>query len=170
MKRNPNIVKFSGKPVTLLGKIAKVNAHAKDFTGINTDLKPVMLSQFKDKIRVITSFPSVDTEVCAMQTRRFNSEASKLPNVHIITVSNDLPFALKRFCAAEGIDNITTLSDHKDVDFGIKYGFLIEEFRLLARGVVIIDKQNIIRYVEYVPDITQEPDYEKAIEALESIT
>lgn len=169
MKRNPNLVTFAGNPVTLLGKMVKKGDSAKNFLATAVNLKPVMFSDFQDKVRIISSAPSVDTEVCAAQTRRFNLEASKLPDVQIISISCDLPFALKRFCAAEGIDNIITVSDHKDVDFGVKYGFLIEEFRLLTRGVVIVDKANTVRYVEYVSEIAKEPDYDKALEEIKKI-
>ncbi len=169
MKRNPNVVTFAGNPVTLLGRMVKKGDSAKNFISTAVNLRPVMFSDFQDKVRIISAVPSVDTEVCAQQTRRFNVEASKLPNTQIITISCDLPFALKRFCAAEGIENLVTVSDHKDVDFGIKYGFLIKEYRLLARGVVIIDKQNIVRYVEYVKEISKEPDYDRALEELRSV-
>ena len=169
MKRNFNVVTFGGSPVTLKGRMVKQGAHSKNFVAVGTDLKPFKLSDFQDKVRIISSVPSVDTGVCAQQTRRFNLEASKLHDIQILTISCDLPFALKRFCAAEGIENLITISDHKDVDFGIKYGFLIEEYRLLARGIVVIDKNNMVRYVEYVPEIGQEPDYEKALEAVKSI-
>ncbi len=169
MKRNFNVVKFDGRPVTLKGKMIKQGSHSKNFVAVGTDLKPVKLSDFQNKVRVISSVPSVDTGVCAKQTRRFNLEASKLPDIQILTISCDLPFALQRFCAAEGIENLITISDHKDVDFGIKYGFLIEEYRLLTRGIVIIDKNNTVRYVEYVPEISEEPDYDKALEVVKSI-
>lgn len=163
MKRNANIVTFGGKPVTLQGKMIKTGSHAKNFIAMGHDLKPVKLSDFPGKVRIISAIPSVDTGVCAAQTRRFNLEASKLDNVQIITISCDLPFALKRFCAAEGIDKIVTVSDHKETDFGVKYGFLIEEFRLLTRGIVIIDQYDMVRYVEYVKEIGDEPDYDKAL-------
>ena len=115
-------------------------------------------------------FPSIDTGVCATQTRTFNKRASELSgDVSILTISKDLPFALGRFCAAEGINNLITTSDYKFSEFGLKYGFLIKENRLLARGVVVVDKDGVIRYVEYVPDIIQEPDYDKAIEAIKGL-
>ncbi|MFP4289714.1 MAG: thiol peroxidase [Bacteroidales bacterium] len=169
MKRNSNVVTFGGNPVTLLGKMAKTGNNAKNFIATDGDLKPVQLSDFQGKVRIISSVPSVDTSVCADQTRRFNLEASKLEGAQIITISCDLPFALKRFCAAEGIDNILTVSDHKDTEFGVKYGFLIEEFRLLARGIVIVDQNDIIKYVEVVPEIAEHPDYDKAIAAAKKL-
>lgn len=163
MKRNSNLVTFGGNPVTLLGKIAKIGSQAKNFTATGPDFKPVKLSDFNGKVRIISSTPSIDTGICAQQARRFNEEASKLENLQVINISCDLPPALGRFCAAEGIDKIAVVSDHRDTDFGIKYGFLIDEYRLLARGIVIIDKDDIIRYVEIVSEVATHPDYEKAI-------
>ncbi len=165
MKRNTDIVTLGGKAVTLLGKMVQTGHTAKNFTALGSDLKPVNLSDFRGQVRIISSVPSVDTDVCAQQTRRFNLEASKLDQVKIVTISCDLPFALKRFCAAEGIDNIVTLSDQKDRDFGIKYGLLIEEFGILARAVVVVDKDDMVRYVEVVDEISEYPDYDKALEA-----
>lgn len=164
MKRNTNVVTFGGNPVTLMGKMVKTGVNAKNFMALDAGLKPVQLSDFQGKVRIISSVPSVDTSVCADQTRRFNKEAAQLEGAQIITISCDLPFALGRFCAAEGIDNIVTISDHKETDFGVKYGFLIEEFRLLARGIVIVDQEDIVRYVEVVPEIGEHPDYDKALE------
>lgn len=169
MKRNSNVVTFGGMPVTLMGKIAKIGQTAKNFTTVGTDLKNVNLSDYSNKIKIISSVPSIDTEVCAMQTRRFNEEATKFYDAVVLTVSCDLPFALKRFCAAEGIDKVITVSDHKSTDFGLKYGFLIEEFRLLARGIVIIDRKDIIQYIELVKDVTLHPDYNKALEMVRNL-
>jgi len=163
MKRNSNAITFGGNPVTLMGKLVKSGYHAKNFLAIDGDLKPVKLSDFQGKVRIISSVPSVDTGVCAEQTRRFNKEATGLSNVHIITISVDLPFALKRFCAAEGISNLVTLSDHKETDFGVKYGLLIAEHRLLARAIVIIDQYDMVRYVELVQEIADHPDYDAAL-------
>jgi thioredoxin-dependent peroxiredoxin len=163
MKRNTNVVTFGGNPVTLLGKMVKAGNHAKNFIAVGQDLKPVKLSDFQGKVRIISSVASVDTSVCAEQTRRFNEEASKLKNIQIINISTDLPTALKRYCAAEGIDNLIVVSDHRETDFGIKYGFLIEELRQLARGIVIIDQYDMVKYVEVVGEIGDQPDYERAL-------
>lgn len=163
MKRNSNVVTLGGKPVTLMGKIIKTGRHAKNFIASGIDMQPVKLSDYQGKIKIITSMGSVDTDVCAEQTRRFNLEASKLSDVQIIAISCDLPFALKRFCAAEGIDKVAVVSDHKETDFGIKYGLLVEEFRLLARSVIIIDQYDMVRYVEVVPEIDNQPDYDAAL-------
>ena len=164
MNKNNTKVKFKDKPVTLVGTEIKVNDKALDFTVLNNALAPVKLSDYNNKVKILSIFPSIDTGVCSKQNHRFNEEAGKLnKDVVILAISNDLPFALNRFCGAEGITNLITLSDHKDLDFSLKYGFLIEELRLLARGVVVIDKQNIVRYVEYVKEVTTEPDYESAL-------
>ncbi|NVO01892.1 MAG: thiol peroxidase [Bacteroidetes bacterium] len=163
MKKNTGIITFGGNPLTILGEMVKKGDKALDFTVLGNDLSPVKLSDFEGKVRIISSVPSVDTGVCAAQTRRFNVEAANLGDVKILTISCDLPFALGRFCAAEGIEKVVTLSDHKEVDFGSKYGFLIEELRLLARGIVVIDKAGIVQYVEYVNEVTNHPDYDNAL-------
>lgn len=169
MTENKGIITFGGKPLTILGDMVKVGDKAQDFTVMNNELKPVKLSDYAGKVRVLSVMPSIDTPVCANQTRRFNKEAANLDNVQIMTLSVDLPFALARFCGAEGIDKAVTLSDYNGHDFAKKYGFLIKELNLLARGVIIIDANDEVKYVEYVPEIGQEPDYEKALEALKSL-
>ncbi|MGV8135831.1 MAG: thiol peroxidase [Mangrovibacterium sp.] len=162
-------VTFKGNPVTLVGNEIKVGDKAPDFFVLGADLNPVKLSDFEGKVKVIAVYPSIDTGVCQAQNRRFNAEASNLGDAVILSVSCDLPFAQKRFCAAEGLDKVITLSDHKDVDFGTKYGFLIKELRLLARGTVIIDKKGFVKYVEYVPEIATEPDYDAALNVIHEI-
>jgi len=158
---NNNMVTFAGNPVTLLGNEIKAGVKAPDFCVLGNDLKPVNLSDYKGKVIILSIFPSVDTDVCSAQAHHFNKEASQLSDeIQILTLSNDLPFALGRYCDAEGINNLITLSDHRDLDFGLKYGFVIKELRLLTRGIVIVDKQGIVQHVEYVPEITQEPNYE----------
>jgi len=169
MEKNNSKVTFAGNPVTLVGREPKPGESAPEFTVTGNDLKPVHLTDFDGKVKVIAVYPSIDTSVCAAQNRRFNQEAEKLNNVVVLSISCDLPFAQKRFCAAEGLNNIVTLSDHKDLDFGTKYGFVMEEFRLLARGTVIIGKDNKIKYVEYVPEVTNEPDYDKAMEEVKKL-
>ncbi len=169
MKRNNDVVTFGGNPVTLKGQLVREGQQAKNFIATGTDLKPVSFSDFQGKDRIISVVPSVDTDICAQQTRRFNLEASSLENVQIITISCDLPFALKRFCAAEGIDNLITVSDHKDRDFGVKYGLLIEELGLLARAILVIDKDDVVRYVEVVSEIADHPDYDKALGVLKNL-
>jgi thioredoxin-dependent peroxiredoxin len=169
MEKHQGIITFGGNPLTLLGTMVKEGEQAKDFTVLAKDLKPHKLSDYDGKIRIISVVPSVDTGVCAAQTRRFNVEAAKLEDVIILTVSCDLPFALGRFCAAEGIDKVITLSDHKETDFGLKYGFLIEELRLLSRGIVVVDKSGIIRYIEYVKEVTTHPDYDKVLDVISQL-
>lgn len=169
MEKNNIKVTFKGQPVTLLGKVAKVGDVAPDFTALSSSLEAVKLSDYNGKVRVIAVYPSIDTGICAAQNRRFNQEANNMKDVVVLSVSVDLPFAQSRFCAAEGLNNIVTLSDHKDLDFGSKYGFVIKELRLLARGTVIIGKDNKIKYVEYVPEIAQEPDYDAAMKVVKEL-
>ncbi|MFO8235894.1 MAG: thiol peroxidase [Bacteroidales bacterium] len=170
MKKNSKKVTFKGEPITLIGNEIKPGDKAADFEVINNELKPVQLSDFQGKVKIISVFPSIDTGVCSKQNKTFDTEASKLSDdIVILAISNDLPFALQRYCGAEGINNLITLSDHKNLDFGTKYGFVIEELRLLARGVVVIDKDDKVTYVEYVPEIGQEPDYESALDAAKKI-
>lgn len=166
-----NNVKFAFGPmnVTLSGNEIKAGDNAPDFTVMNNDLQPTKLTDYAGKKKILSIFPSVDTPVCAAQNRNFNKLVSEMDNTVVLSISNDLPFAQKRFCGAEGIDKVVTLSDYKDLDFGTKYGFLIEELRLLARGVVVIDEQDQVKYVEYVPEAGMEPDYDKALEAVKSI-
>lgn len=166
MEKRKNIITFAGGALTLIGKEIKTGDMAPDFTALDSELKPVKLSDFKGKTVLISVFPSIDTGVCASQTRRFNEEAAKRPDVVILNISVDLPFALGRFCAAEGITNSVTVSDHKELDFGNKYGFSIEELRLLSRGIVIVGKDGRVKYVEYVKEITNHPDYSTALNSL----
>lgn len=164
-----NVTTFFGNAITLLGNEVKVGDKAPAFTCLKGDLSPYTLEDSKGTVRLISVVPSVDTGVCELQTKRFNQEAAALGDVTVITVSCDLPFAQARFCGAEGIDKAVVVSDHKDTDFGLNYGFLIEEFRLLNRGIVVIDKDDVVRYVEYVSENTNHPDYDKAIEAAKAL-
>jgi len=164
MKKNDVKVTFKNNPVTLTGNEIKVGDKAPEFTTLGTALNPVKLSDYKGKVIVLSVFPSIDTGVCATQNRTFNKEAASLSNdIVIIGISNDLPFALGRFCGAEGIDKVVTTSDHKDLNFSENYGFLIDELRLLARGTVVVDKEGIVKHVEYVSEVTNEPNYEAAL-------
>ena len=169
MKESSVKVTFAGNPLTLLGNEIKVGDKAPDFTAVGAGLVPVKLSVFAGKTIIIAVYPSVDTSVCAAQNRRFNAEVNQLKDAVVLSISCDLPFAQSRFCAAEGLENIKTISDHKDLDFGEKYGFVIKELRLLARGTVVIDKSGIIRYVEHVPEVTNEPNYEAALGAVNAL-
>lgn len=170
MKKDNTKVTFKGGPVTLIGEPVKTGDKAPDFTLLDKTLSPRTLADYEGKIKVLAVYPSIDTGICAAQNRKFNELATKMSaDVVVLSVSCDLPFAQSRFCAAEGLDNVVTLSDHKETDFGLKYGFLIEELRLLARGTVIIGKDNVVKYVEFVPEIATEPDYDATMEALSKL-
>jgi thiol peroxidase len=170
MHERHGFVTFKGTPITLLGTAPQIGAKAPDFTALRGDLTPFSLGQAAGKMVVINSVPSLDTSVCAMQTRRFNQEAAGLgERVKVLVVSMDLPFAQKRFCATEGITNLETLSDHRDASFGTSYGLLIKELRLLGRAVLVIDKDGILRYQQLVPEVGQEPNYDEALAAIRKL-
>lgn len=158
-------ITFKGNPVTLLGNEVKVGDQAPDFTVLANDLSEVKLSDYKGSVRILSSVPSLDTGVCDVQTRRFNEEAAKLDGVKVLTISADLPFAQKRWCASSGLEDVITLSDHRDLSFGNAYGVVMKELRLLARAVFVVDSNDKITYVEYVSEGTNHPDYEAAIQA-----
>ncbi|MCI2254311.1 thiol peroxidase [Domibacillus sp. DTU_2020_1001157_1_SI_ALB_TIR_016] len=158
-------VTFKGNPMTLIGDEVKVGDKAPDFTVLANDLSPVTLADTAGKVRLISVVPSIDTGVCDAQTRRFNEEAAQLDNVEVLTISADLPFAQKRWCAAAGLENVKTLSDHRDFSFAQAYGVGMQELRLLARSVFVIDSSDTVTYVEYVGEGTDHPDYAAAIEA-----
>jgi thiol peroxidase len=158
------IVTVKGSPVTLIGSEVKIGNKAPDFSVLDGDLKEVRLRDFAGKIKVISVSASLDTPVCDMQARRFNQETAQLPDdVVILNITMDLPFAISRFCTTAGIDKIKALSDHRDASFGNLYGVLIKELRLLTRSIFIIDKDDVIRYIEIVPELTNHPDYDKAL-------
>lgn len=169
MEKRTGFLTMGGNPVTLRGKEIKVGDKAPDFTVLTNDLEPYTLADAGDKVKIISVVPSVDTSVCQLQTTRFNREAAQLDNTVILTISVDLPFALGKFCSAEGIDQVVTLSDHRDLSFGENYGFVIDELRLLSRGIVVLDKDNTVTYVEYLPEVTDHPDYDKALEAAKKL-
>lgn len=169
MEERKGVVSMQGNALTLCGPELKVGATAPEFTVLDAALQPVKLSDFKGQIKVISTIPSIDTGVCAMQTRRFNQEAAELEGVAILTISCDLPFALGRFCGAEGIDKVKTLSDHKETEFGLKYGFLIKELRLLNRGIIVLDRNDKVVYVEYVKENTDLPDFDAALAAVKTL-
>jgi len=170
MTERVGAVIFGGKPATLLGNELKVGDAAPDFTAVGNDLKPVALSQLKGKVVVVASVPSLDTPTCDLETRRFNAEAVKLgPDVVILTVSMDLPFAQKRWCGAAGVDRVVTVSDHRDASFGIGYGVLLKDVRLLARAVFVLDRQGVIRYMQLVKETGTEPDYAPVLQAVKEL-
>ncbi|CAB1060993.1 Thiol peroxidase, Tpx-type (EC [Olavius sp. associated proteobacterium Delta 1] len=168
-ERNGEIT-FQGNPLTLLGAELKVGDSAPDAALLGNDLSPVQLSAYKGKVCVVSVVPSLDTPVCDMQTRRFNEEAGNLgDNVAILTMSMDLPFAQARWCGAAGADKVVTLSDHRDAAFGEAFGLLIKELRLLARAVYVVDQDGIIQYIQLVKEVTEEPDYNAALEAVKKL-
>jgi len=158
-------VTLRGNPMTLVGPELKVGDKAPDCKVIGNDMKPVSLGDTAGKVRIIASVPSLDTPVCDTETRRFNEEATKLPGVEILTISMDLPMAQARWCGAAGVKNVRTLSDYRERAFGPAYGVLIQEIMLDARAVFVLDKDNTIRYVEYVKEVGEQPNYEAALAA-----
>lgn len=163
-------VTFGGKKLNLYGEVVKVSDKAPDFKAVNNDLSSFDSKENQGKVVVYSVVPSIDTGVCSLQARTFNEEAEKLgDDVIVITVSCDLPFAQKKFCAQEGIKNSISISDYKDHDFGKKYGFLIEDLALLSRGVVIVDKNGKIAYTEYVKEVSNEVNFEAALDAVKAL-
>lgn len=170
LRERTGLITSKGSPLTLLGEELKVGDKAPDFQVLDNSMQPVSLTAFSGQIKIITSVPSLDTPVCSMETKRFNEEAGKLPaQVVILTISMDLPFAQARWCAAAGVEKVKTFSDYRERSFGLAYGVLIKELMLLARAVFIVDDQDIIRYVELVPEITQEPEYARVLNAVQAL-
>lgn len=160
------VITFKGNPMTLLGPDVKTGDAAPDFKVVDNGLQPVTLGDTRGKVRLITVVPSLDTPVCDTMTRKFNEQAAKLPDeVVVYTVSLDLPFAQKRWCGNAGIEKVKTLSDYQERVFGLNYGVLIKELKLLARSVFVIDKNDKVAYREIVKEVTAEPDYEAALAA-----
>ena len=162
-------VSLKGKEFTLAGPEITVGQKAPDFKLIAADSSEVELSHSSGKVRLLSVVHSLDTEVCDLQTQRFEREAANFTGVVIHAISMDLPFAQARYCGAHNISKLTTLSDHRKASFGSAYGVLIEELRLLSRAIFIIDRDDTVRYVDYVPEVADHPDYDKAVEALRSI-
>ena len=164
-------ITFKKNPMTLPNKEVKVGDQAPEFTVLSTGLEPVTLQDTAGKIRLVSVVPSLDTGVCSDQTKRFSDEAASLgDNVEVLTISADLPFAQKRWTEINKVNAITTLSDHRDLSFGEAYGVTMQELRLLARSIFVIDENDKIAYVEYVPEGTDHPDYEKALNAVKELT
>lgn len=159
------VATFKGNPLTLMGPDVKVGNKAPNFTVLANDLSEITLDTYRGQTRLIISVPSLDTPVCDRETRRFNEEAAKLPNVKVLVISMDLPFAQSRWCGAAGIANVVTASDHRDASFATAYGVLIKELRLDARAVFVIDPEDRIVYKEIVSEVTSEPNYEAALKA-----
>jgi len=161
-------VTLKGNPVNLVGNEVKVGDKAPDFKTQKTDLSDYSLSSSSGKTRILYSIPSLDTPVCDAETRRFNEEAAKIPGVEIACISMDLPFAMKRWCGAAGVERLTTASDHRDGSFGKSYGVLIEGRpfdRVHARAVFVVGPDDKVKHVEYVSEIANDPDYEAALAA-----
>ena len=170
MEKRTGVVTFAGNPIALMGKEVKVGDKAPAFTLLDNGLGEKTLADYAGKVKVISVVPSLDTGVCDAQTRWFNQNVSKLgDNVVVLTVSVDLPFAQKRWCGAAGIDQVETLSDHRDLSFGENYGFILEGLRLLSRGIVVIDKDDVVRYVEYVPEVTSAVNFDAAEAATKAL-
>ena len=157
-----------GNPMTLVGPELKAGEKAPEFTALDNALKPVKLGDTGHKTRIFSVVPSLDTPVCDAQTKRFNEEAGKLGDVDIYTVSMDLPFAQKRFCNSFALDHVKMLSDHKEGSFGESYGTLIKELRILSRAIFVLGPDNKLKYVEYVPEVADHPNYEAALAAVKS--
>ena len=170
MQERNGAITMKGNPLTLVGSDPSIGDAVPDITLLDNDLSPVKLSSFKDKVCIISVVPSLDTPVCDMQTRKFNSEAANLgDDVAILTVSMDLPFAQKRWCGAAGVDKVVTLSDHRDAAFGEAFGVLIKELRLLARAIFVYDRQGTLQYKQLVKEVSQEPDYAAVLEAAKKL-
>jgi len=162
---------MKGNPLTLMGREVQAGEQAPDFEVIAIDLSPFRFSSLQGKVAVICSVPSLDTPTCNIETRWFNEEAARLgPDVEILTISMDLPFAQKRWCGAAGVDRVKTYSDHRDAAFGMAYGVLIKELRLLARAVFLVDKGGVVRYVQLVKELSKEPNYDEVMQAVGKLT
>jgi thiol peroxidase len=170
MEERKGEVTVQGNPVTLIGPKLEIGQIAPDFSLIDNDMKPITREQFKGKILVLLSVPSLDTPVCDLEVRKFNKEAANLDeDVTVLVVSMDLPFAQKRWCGAAGVARVITASDHRDASFGKAYGVLIKELRLLARAVFVVDRAGVIRYIQLVSEAGKEPDYEAALDAVREL-
>ena len=170
MNDKQNEITIQGKPLTLIGDQINVGDPAPDVELTDHKLSPVKLSSFREKICIISTVPSLDTPVCDMQTRWFNQEADKLgPDIAILVLSMDLPFAQKRWCGSAGVDKVTTLSDYKEAAFGKNYGVLIKEMHLLARALFVVDQKGVVQYVQIVKELSNEPDYDDVLRAISAL-
>ena len=161
-------VTLKGTPIHTTGDLPAVGAKAPDFKLTTTDLKDVSLADYRGRKKILNIVPSLDTPVCATSTRKFNERGGSLPNTVVLVISADLPFAMKRFCTTEGLENVVPLSEMRNRDFGKAYGVRITDgplAGLLSRAVVVLDEHNSVVYTEQVPEIAQEPDYDKALAA-----
>jgi len=171
MAERPGIITMKGHFLTLVGQEVQVGDLAPDFEVIANDLSPFKFSTLKGTVCVISAVPSLDTPTCDIETRWFNEEAAKLgPEVAILTISMDLPFAQRRWCGAAGVDRVKTYSDHREAAFGQAYGVLIKELRLLARAVFVVDKAGTVRYMQLVKELANEPNYDEVLKAVGQLT
>ena len=162
-------IALKGNPVNTVGELPQVGSKAKDFSLVKTDLSTTSLADFAGSKLVLNIFPSIDTSTCATSVRKFNVKASALPNTKVLCISRDLPFAMNRFCGAEGLDNVINLSDFRDASFGNEYGLTITDGPLQglhSRAVIVLDENGVIKHTELVADIVDEPNYDNAIAAL----
>ncbi len=167
MQERRGFVMLRGNSMALVGPALQAGDRAPDFTVLDGAWKPVTLADFAGKKKLISAVPSLDTPICELQTKRFHEEAGKLPpDVAVLTVSMDLPFAQSRFCTTHGIESLHVLSDYRDASFGLAWGILIRDVRLLARAVFVVDEQDVIRHLEIVPEVSEHPDYEAAFAAI----
>ena len=156
---------LKGNPMPLQGKALAPGQKAPDFTLTGVDMKPVTLAETAGSVRIVNVLPSLDTPVCDAQTRRFNEEAVKDGKIKVLAISRDLPFAQKRWCAAAGVENVLALSDYRDGSFGANWGVLIEPLLIHSRAVFVLDPENKITYAEYVPEMSEHPNYDAALAA-----
>ena len=171
MTKTRQEVTLEGDPVTLVGSEPELSEAAPDFMAVDTQLDTVPFSSLGNKIFVLSSVVSLDTPVCDAETKKFNEQATEFgEDVEVITISMDLPFAQERWCGAEGVDRVRTLSDYRDASFGLAYGVLIKDLRLLARAVFVVDGDGKLRYKQIVPEVTDEPDYEPVLDCLRKLT
>ncbi|TKJ92321.1 thiol peroxidase [Paenibacillus sp. CFBP13512] len=170
VQERTGIATFKGNPITLIGPELKVGDQAPAFNLSKNLLEQATLSDYAGKVKLISVVPSLDTGVCDAQTRRFNEAASELgDDVIVLTISADLPFAQARWCGAAGVDRVVTLSDYRDNSFGKAYGVLIKEFVIDMRSIFVIDQNDVIQYVEYLPEMAEHPDYDKAVAAVKQL-
>ncbi len=170
MNERKGEITMHGNPLTLLGELVQTGRQAPDFEVIDKDLSAVKFSSFAGKVCIISCVPSLDTSICDIMTRKFNEEAVELgDDVVVLAISMDLPFGQSRWCIAADVKNVYVLSDHRDASFGKAFGVLIKELRLLARAVFVLDKEGVIRYIQLVKEVTDEPDYDAALEAVKEL-
>jgi thiol peroxidase len=171
MEERFGVITMKGQPLTLVGPEVKLGDPAPDFEVTGNDLSPVKFSSLERQVSIIAAVPSLDTSVCDLETRRFNAEAANFsPDINILTISMDLPFAQTRWCGAAGVERVKTFSDHRLASFGLAYGVLIKELRLLARAVFVVDQAGIVQYAELVKELTNQPDYEAVLLAVKKLT